>query len=84
MIYTIYDSFLLTIFVQFKGIQFLVIFLTIDSFTVLVLFPLHIRSKYEEYVSYVNTDNRNTIHASIQTQRIKLKEGSMSPSTNIC
>ena len=84
MIYTIYDSFLLTIFVQFKGIQFLVIFLTIDSFTVLLLFPLHIRSKYEEYVSYVNTDNRNTIHASIQTQRIKLKEGSMSPSTNIC
>ena len=84
MIYTIYNSFFLTIFVQFKGIQFLVIFLTIDSFTVLVLFPLHIRNKYEEYVSYVNTDNRNTIHASIQTQRIKLKEGSMSPSTNIC
>ena len=41
----------------------------------LVLFPLHIRSKYQEYASYVNTDKRNIIHTSIQTQRIKLKEG---------
>ena len=43
----------------------------------LVLFPLHIRSKYQEYASYVNTDKKNTIHTSIQTQRIKLKEGSV-------
>ena len=49
----------------------------------LVLFPLYIRSKYHEYVSYVNTDARNTIHISIQTQRIKLKEGSVSRSTKI-
>ena len=52
------------------------IFLIIDSFKVLVLFPLHIRSSYLEYASYV-TDKRNTIHISIQTQRIKLKEGSV-------
>ena len=44
----------------------------------LVLFPLHIRSKYQEYASYVNTDKRNRIHISIRTQRIKLKEGSVS------
>ena len=53
-------------------------FLIIDSFKVLVLFPLHIRSKYQEYGSYVNTDKRNTIHIGVQTQRIKLKEGSVS------
>ena len=47
----------------------------------LFLFPLHIRSKYQEYASYVNTDKRNIIHISIQTQRIKLKEVSMSRST---
>ena len=41
----------------------------------LVLFPLHIRSKCQEYASYVNTDKRNIIHTNIQTQRIKLKEG---------
>ena len=41
----------------------------------LVLLPLHIRSKYQEYAAYVNTDERNTIHISIQIQRIKLKEG---------
>ena len=50
----------------------------------LVLFPLHIRSKYQEYASYVNTDKRNRIHISIRTQRIKLKEGSVSRSTKIC
>ena len=50
----------------------------------LVLFPLHIRSKYQEYASYVNTDERNTIHTSIETKRIKLKEGSVSQSTKIC
>ena len=50
----------------------------------LVLFPVNIRSKYEEYASYVNTDKRNTIHISIQSQIIKLKEGSVSRSTEIC
>ena len=50
----------------------------------LVLFPLHICSKYQEYASYVNTDERNTICNSIQTQRIRLKEGSVSRSTKIC
>ena len=50
----------------------------------LVLFPLHVRSKYQEYASYVNTDKRNTIHTSIETKRIKLKEGSVSRSTKIC
>ena len=40
----------------------------------LFLFPLHIRGKYQEYACYVNTDKRNIIHTSIQTQRIKLKE----------
>ena len=44
----------------------------------LFLFPLHIRSQYQEYASYVNTDKRNIIHTSIQTQRIKLKEVSVS------
>ena len=67
----LYDLFFLTIFVPFKGIQFQVIFLIIDFYKVFVLFPLHIRSKYQEYASYVNTDKRNTIHISIQTQRIK-------------
>ena len=38
---------------------------------------------YEEYASYVNTDKRNTIDISIQTQRIKLTEGSVSGSTKI-
>ena len=50
----------------------------------LVLFPLHIRSKYQEHASYVNTDTRNTIHISIQTQRINLKEGSVFRSTKTC
>ena len=49
----------------------------------LFLFPLHIRSKYQEYASYVNTDKRNIIHTSIQTQRIKLKEVTVSRSTKI-
>ena len=40
----------------------------------LFLFPLYIRSKYQEYPSYVNTYKRNIIHAKIQTQRIKLKD----------
>ena len=30
-----------------------------DSFKVLFLFHLHIRRKYQEYASYVNTDKRN-------------------------
>ena len=52
----------------------------------LVLFSLHIRSKYQEYASFVNTDKRNTIHTSIQTQRTKLKEGSVlvCRNTKIC
>ena len=50
----------------------------------LVLFPLHVRSKYQEYASYVNTDERNTVRNSIQTQRIKLKEGNVSRSTKTC
>ena len=41
----------------------------------LVLFPLHIPSKCQEYAFYVNTDQNNTIHTSIETKRIKLKEG---------
>ena len=49
----------------------------------LFLFPLYIRSKYQEYASYVNTDKRNIIHTSIQTQRIKLKEVTVSRSTKI-
>ena len=40
----------------------------------LFLFPLHIRSKYQDYASYGNTEKTNIIHTSIQTQRIKLKE----------
>ena len=44
------------------------IFLTIDSFKVLAVFPLHIRSKYRKYASYIKTDKRKTIHASIQAQ----------------
>ena len=52
----------------------------------LVLFPLHIHRKYQEYASYVNTDKRNRIHTSIQTQGIKPKEGSVliSRSIKIC
>ena len=52
----------------------------------LVLFSLHVRSKYQEYTSYKNTDKRNKIYASIQTQRIKLTEGSVlvSRSTKLC
>ena len=46
-----------------------------------VLFPLHIRSKHQECASYVNTDKRNGIHTSTQTQRIKFKEGSVSQRT---
>ena len=49
----------------------------------LFLFPLHIHSKYQEYAPHVNTDKRNIIHTSIQTQRIKLKEVSVSRSTKI-
>ena len=49
----------------------------------LFLFALHIRSKYQEYAAYVNTDKRNIIHTSIQTQKIKLKEVSVSQSIKI-
>ena len=80
----LHNLFFLTMFVPFKDIQFWVIFLIIDSFKVLVLFPLHIRNKYQEYASYVNTDKRNRIYTSIRTQRIKLKEESVSRSTKIC
>ena len=46
--------------------------------------PLHIRSKYQDTpASYVNTDHRNIIHPSIQTQGIKLKEVSVSRRTKI-
>ena len=58
----------------------MVTFLTINSFKVSFLFPLHIRIKYKEYASHLNTDNKNVIHTSIQTQRIKLKEVSVSRS----
>ena len=61
----------------------MVTFLTIDSFKVLFLLPLHICSKYQEYASHVNTDKRNIINTSIQTQRIKLKEVSVSQGTKI-
>ena len=44
----------------------------------LALFPLHIRSKYQEYASDVNTDTRKIIRTSTQSQRIKLKEESVS------
>ena len=40
----------------------------------LFLFPPDIRTKYQEYASYVNADKRNIIHTSIQTQRLKPKE----------
>ena len=46
----------------------------------LVLFPLHICNKYQEYDYYVNTDKRNKIDTSTQTQIIKIKEGSVSRS----
>ena len=36
------------------------------------------------YASYANTDKRNTIHISIQTQSLKLKEGSVPRSTKMC
>ena len=49
----------------------------------LFLFPLHIPNKYQEHASYVNIDKRNIIHTSIQTQRIKLKEVTVSRSTKI-
>ena len=49
----------------------------------LFLFPLHIYSKYQDYASYVNTDKRNIIQTSIQTQRINLKEVCTSRSTKI-
>ena len=49
-----------------------------------MLFPLHISSKDQEHASYENTDKRNTIHSSIQTGKIKLKEGSVSRSTKSC
>ena len=58
-------------------------FLIIDSFKVSFLFPLHIRSKYQEHASHVSTDKRNIVHTSIQTQKIKLKEVSVSRSTKI-
>ena len=48
-LYCLYHLFFLTIFVSFKDIQSQVTLLNIDSFKVLVLFPLHIRSKYQEY-----------------------------------
>ena len=82
--YYLYYLFFLTIFVSLKDIQSQVTFSNIDSFKVLVLFPLHIPSKYQEYASYVNTDKNNTILTSIETKRIKLKEGSVSRSTKIC
>ena len=83
-LYYFYDLFFLAIFVPFRGIYFWKIFLIIDSFKVLVLFPLHIRSNYQEYASYVTTNKRNTVDISIQTQRIKLKAGNVSRSTKIC
>ena len=49
----------------------------------LLLFLLHVHGKYQEYASYVNTHKRNIIHTSIQTQRIKLKEVTVSRSTKI-
>ena len=49
----------------------------------LFLFPLHIYSKYQDYASNVNTDKRNIIQTSIQTQRINLKEVCASRSTKI-
>ena len=52
----------------------MVTFLIIISFKVSFLFPLYVRSKYKEHASYLNTDKRNIIHTSIQTQRIKFKE----------
>ena len=61
----------------------MVTFLTTDSFKVSFLLPLHICSKYQEYASHVNTDKRNIINTSIQTQRIKLKEVSVSQGTKI-
>ena len=70
--FILFILFIFSIFVLFKGIK------------VLVLFPLHIHNKYREYAPYVNADARNTIHISIQTQRIKLKEGSVSRTTKIC
>ena len=59
----------------------MVTFLIINSFKMSFLFSLDIRSKYQVYV---NTDKRNTVHTSIQTKRIKLKEVSVSRSTKIC
>ena len=47
----------------------------------LILFPLDIRRKWQEYASYVYIDKRNIIHSKIQTQKIKLKEVSVSGST---
>ena len=55
-LYYLYDLFFLTTYVLFRGILFDVIFLIIDSFKVLVLFFLHIFSKYQEYASDVTTD----------------------------
>ena len=39
---------------------------------------LHIRSKYQEYASHVNTNKRNTIYTKIQSQRFKVREVSAS------
>ena len=64
-----------------KHLFLVIFFLIIDSFKVLFLFPLHIRSQYQEYAFYANTDKGNIIHTKIQTQRIKLKEVSVSRTT---
>ena len=63
----------------FKCIYFQVIFLVIDSFKVLVLFPLHICNKNQEYASYVNTDKiKGNNPYQYSNSKIKLKEGSVS------
>ena len=39
---------------------------------------LHIRSKYHEYASHVNTNKRNTVYTKIRSQRFKVREVSAS------
>ena len=78
-LYYSYDLFFPTIFVRFKCIYFQVIFLVIDSFKVLVLFPLHVCNKNQEYASYVNTDKiKGNNPYQYSNSKIKLKEGSVS------
>ena len=81
-LYYLYDFICLIILVPFKGF-ILGNFLNYLFCQSAIFISFAYSQVYHEYVSYVNIDKRNIIHTSIQTQRIKLKEISVSRSTKI-